>query len=95
MHSETLPINRHLPDTTSTVKLCAAELSPSLSVSVALQVLLPKALSAGVNVRLPAGLSFGAAPWLNRAVLLHATVKVTAWPGSSGPAETMVAQTLL
>jgi hypothetical protein len=62
-----------LPAVTAIVNNRDTAVPPSLSVRVALHVLLLNASAAGVNVRRPAGLSCGAA--LNIALLLHTKLK--------------------
>ncbi len=62
-----------------------------LSVSPTATVTVPKALGAGVKVRVPSGDTAGAAE--NRALLVVPAVKVRVWAASSaGPAERLVAQ---
>jgi hypothetical protein len=75
------------------VNVCAADLSPSLSVRVTAHVLLPNAFAAGVKLSSPAELTSGFV--LNIGRLLHARLNVAVWSGSFGPAEMLLAQLLL
>jgi hypothetical protein len=83
----------YTPGSTLIVNLCVGALAPSLSVNVALQMLLPKAPGIGVNVSTPVELSSGCA--LNSAAFVQTRENSTVWLASPGPAVMLVAQALL